>query len=141
MLQNTIEKFPNTEIFSLSLGYGTYFCLIENGKKIRLREVGDEIYQDLGELIPEETNLRPEDLFDKDELEFMKNELTKEEFEQQFQSNLAYETAFELTKRFFGKRYDELDINDYEFESVKYRNFKIDDVQDYGIKAEMQFEK
>jgi hypothetical protein len=136
-----IEKFPNTEIFSLSLGYGTYFCLIENGKKIRLREVGDEIYQDLGELIPEETNLRPEDLFDKDELEFMKNELTKEEFEQQFQSNLAYETAFELTKRFFGKRYDELDIKDYEFESVKYRNFKIDDVQDYGIKAEMQFEK
>ena len=125
----------------MSLGYGTYFCLIENGKKIRLREVGDEIYQDLGELIPEEINLRPEDLFDKDELEFMKNELTKEEFEQQFQSNLAYETAFELTKRFFGKRYDELDIKDYEFESVKYRNFKIDDVQDYGIKAEMQFEK
>ena len=80
-------------------------------------------------------------MFDKDELEFMKNELTKEEFEQQFQSNLAYETAFELTKRFFGKRYDELDIKDYEFESVKYRNFKIDDVQDYGIKAEMQFEK
>ena len=138
---NFIEKFSNNDIFSLSLGYGTYFCLIENGKKIRLREVGDEIYQDIGELIPEEIYLKPEDLFDKEELEFMKNELTEEELEQQFQSNLAYETAFELTKRFFGKRYDELDIKDYEFDSVKYRNFKIDNVQDYGIKAEMQFEK
>lgn len=136
-----IEKFPDSEIFSLSLGYGTYFCLIENGKKIRLREVGDEIYQDIGELIPEEISLKSENLFEEDELEFMMNELTEEEFEQQFQSNLAYETAFELTKRFFGKRYDELDIKDYEFESVKYRNFLIDNVQDFGIKAEMQFEK
>jgi hypothetical protein len=136
-----IEKFPNTEIYSLSLGGGTYFSLIENGKKIRLREVGDEIYQDVGELISEEIYLKSENLFDEDELEFMKNELTEEEFEQQLQSNLAYETAFELTKRFFGKRYDELEIKDYEFESLKYRNFLIDNVQDYGIKAEMQFEK
>ncbi|MEW5677242.1 hypothetical protein ABGT15_13085 [Flavobacterium enshiense] len=136
-----IERFPDKEIFSLSLGYGTYFCLIENGKKIRLREVGDEIYQDIGELLPEEIYLKNENLFDENELEFMKNELTDEEFEQQYQSILAYETAFELTKRIFGKRYDELDIKDYEFESVKYRNFLIDNVQDYGIKAEMQFEK
>ncbi|MCO6164484.1 hypothetical protein [Flavobacterium sp. NRK F7] len=136
-----IEKFPNTEIYSLSLGGGTYFSLIENGKKIRLMEVGDEIYQDVGELIPEEIYLKSENLFDEDKLELMKNELTEEEFEQQLQSNLAYETAFELTKRFFGKRYDELDIKDYEFESLKYRNFLIDNVQDYGIKAEMQFEK
>ena len=136
-----IEKFPSSDIFSLNLGYGTYYSLIENGKKIRLREVGDEIYQDFGELIPEEISLKPEDLFDTEEFKFMKEELTDEEFKQQYQSNLAYETAFELTKRFFGKRYDELDIKDYEFESFKYRNFKIDAVQDYGIKAEMQFEK
>ena len=70
----------------------------------------------------------------------MKEELTKEEFEQQYQSNLAYETAFELTKRFFGIRYDEFKIKDYIFESIKYRNFQIDDIQDYGIKADMQFE-
>jgi hypothetical protein len=38
----------------------------------------------------------------------MKEELSKEEFEQH-QSNLAFETAFELTKRFFGIRYDEFD--------------------------------
>ncbi|MCT2409965.1 hypothetical protein NZD88_20615 [Chryseobacterium antibioticum] len=136
-----IEEFPTSEIFSLSLGYGTYYCLIENGKKIRLREIGDEIYQDFGELIPEEVNLKPEDLFDNEELRFMKEELTPEEFEQQYQSNLAFETAFELTKRFFGIRYDEFEIKDYEFESVKYRNFQIDNVQDCGIKAEMQFEQ
>jgi len=70
----------------------------------------------------------------------MKEELTKEEFEQQYQSNLAYETAFELTKRFFGIRYDEFEIKDYTFESVKYRNYQIDDIQDYGTKADMQFE-
>lgn len=139
--RNFIERFPSSEIFSLNLGYGTYYCLIENGKKIRLREVGDEIYQDMGELIPEEINLKAEELFDEEELRFMKEELTREEFEQQYQSNLAYETAFELTKRFFGIRYDEFEIKDYIIESVKYRNFKIDDIQDYGIKAEMQFEK
>lgn len=139
--RNFIEKFSTSDIFSLNLGYGTYYSLIENGKKIRLREVGDEIYQDFGELIPEEVNLKPEDLFNKEELGFMKEELSTEEFEQQYQSNLAFETAFELTKRFFGKRYDELDIQDYIFESVKYRNFQIDNVQDYGIKAEMQFEQ
>lgn len=136
-----IEKFPNSDIFSVNLGYGTYYSLIENGKKIRLREVGDDIYQDFGELIPEEINLKFDDLFDEQELEFMKAELSEEEFEQQYQSNLAFHTVFEITKRFFGKRYDELDIKDYEFESLKYRNFKIDNVQDYGIKAEMQFEK
>lgn len=139
--RNFIEKFPSSEIFSLNLGYGTYYCLIENGRKIRIREVGDEIYQDFGELVPEEINLKPEDLFDKGELSFMKEELSKEEFEQQYQSNLAFETAFELTKRFFGIRYDEFDIKDYQFESLKYRNFKIDSIQDYGIKAEMQFEQ
>lgn len=138
--RNFIETFPSSEIFSLNLGYGTYYCLIENGIKIRLREVGDEIYQDVGKLIPEELNLKAEDLFDDEELKFMKEELTKEEFEQQYQSNLAYETAFELTKRFFGIRYDEFEIKDYLFESVKYRNYQIDDIQDYGIKADMQFE-
>lgn len=136
-----IEKFPTSDIFSLNLGYGIYYCLIENGKKIRLREVGDEIYQDFGELIPEEVNFKPEDMFSEEELGFMREELTQEEFEQQYQSNLAFETAFELTKRFFGKRYDELDIKDYEFECVKYRNSQIDNIQDYGIKAAMQFEQ
>lgn len=136
-----IEKFPDSEIFCLNLGYGTYYCLIEKGKKIRLREVGDEIYQDFGELIPEEINFKTEDLFSEEELRFMREELTQEEFEQQYQSNLAFETAFELTKRFFGKRYDEFDMKDYEFECVKYRNFQIDNIQDYGIKATMQFEQ
>ena len=136
-----IERFPSSEIFSLNLGYGTYFCLIENGKKVRLREVGDDIYQDFGELLSEEVNAKPEELFDEEELKFMQTELSKEEFEQQYQSNLAYETAFELTKRFFGIRYDEFEIKDYQFESLKYRNYKIDSIPDYGIKAEVQFEQ
>lgn len=139
--RNFIEKFPSSEIFSLNLGYGTYFCLIENGKKVRLREVGDDIYQDFGELLPEEINTRPEDLFDEEELKFMREELSDEEFKIQYQSNLAYETAFELTKRFLGIRYDEFEIKDYEFESSKYKNSKIDNIQDYGLKAEMQFEQ
>ncbi|WP_147420899.1 hypothetical protein [Sphingobacterium siyangense] len=136
-----IEKFPYSDIFSLNLGYGTYFCLIENGKKIRLREVGDDIYQDFGELIPEEINLKSEDLFEEKELKFMKEELTTAAFEQQYQSCLAFETAFELTKRFFAKRYDELELTEYDFQSLKYRNFKIENVQDYGVITEMQFEQ
>lgn len=138
---NFIEVFPSSEIFALNLGYGTYFCFIENGKKIRVREVGDEIYQDFGELLPEEINAKANDLFDEEELKFMREELSDEEFKIQYQSNLAFETAFELTKRFFGIRYDEFEINDYEFESLKYKNYKIENIQDYGIKAEMQFEQ
>lgn len=132
-----INKFPNSEIFSLNLGYGTYYCLIENGKKIRLREVGDEVYKDFGDLIPEEIKLKQEGFLDAEDLELMKEELTEEEFEQEYQSNLAFETAFELTKRFFGKRYDELDDEEYKFESLKYKNFQID----HPRKKDMQFEK
>jgi hypothetical protein len=139
--KNFIKLFPDSEIFSLNLGYGTYYCLIEKGKKIRLREVGDDIYQDHGDLIPEEINLKAENLFDEEELKFMKEELNEEEFEQQYQSNLAFETAFELTKRFFGVRYDEFSMQDYQIESLKYRNFEIENIQDYGVKSEMQFEK
>lgn len=71
----------------------------------------------------------------------MREELSGEELKIQYQSNLAFETAFDLTKRFFGIRYDKFEINDYKFESLKYNNYKVENIQDYGIKAEMQFEQ
>ena len=63
-----VSKFPTNDIISLSIGHGTYFAVIENGKKIRVREVGDEVYKDIGELLPEEKLIKIEELIDPDEL-------------------------------------------------------------------------
>lgn len=134
-----VKQFPKSEIFILNLGYGTYFALIENGIKIRVREVGDEVYQDRGKLLPEEEYLKTLELIDAEDLAEMKKELTDDEIENQYQSNLAYETAFELTKRYFGKRYDELELSEYEFKSHKFKNTLINSVSDYGKITEMQF--
>lgn len=134
-----IELFPKNDIAIINLGYGIYFSVIENGKKIRVRAVGDEIYQDVGELLPEEKYLLTTCLIDENELFEMQNQMTAEEIENEYQSRLAYDTAFELTKRFFGKRCDELWPTEYEFESYRFQNNYIDSVQDYRIKAQMQF--
>jgi len=134
-------RFPNHQIISVNLGYGTYFSVIDCAKKIRVREVGDAIYQDIGLPLPEEIYLLSQQLIDNDELIEMENELTEDEIKNQIQSVLAYETVFELTKRIFGKRYDELELSEYNIKSYKFQNFVIDSVNDYGVKAEMQFIK
>ena len=57
-----LSAFPESEVAIINLGYGSYFSVLENGKKIRTREVGDEVYLDIGELLPEEKSIKKEDL-------------------------------------------------------------------------------
>lgn len=136
-----LSTFPNSEVAIINLGYGSYFSVLENGKKVRTREVGDEVYLDIGELLPEEKSIKTEDLIHPEDLEEMKRDCTPEEIENEIQSNLAYETCFELTKRFFGKRFDELNAEDYKFPAFKFVNKDVEFEKDYGKKAELQFEK
>jgi len=134
-----LEKFPNSEIIQISIGHGLSYCIFQNGKKIRLREAGDEIYQDYGSPLPEELIARTQELISKEDLDEMREDLTEEEVQNQIESEVTYETAFELTKRIFGKRYDEFELSEYEMKGLKFVNESVENEKDYGKKAEMQF--
>lgn len=136
-----ISAFPKSEIAIINLGYGTYFCVLENGKKIRIREVGDEVYLDIGELLPEEKSIKSEELIHSDDLEKMKLNCTPKEIENEIQGSLAYETCFELTKRFLEKRLDELDLEDFKVSSFKFINRKVEFKKGQSKNIELQFEK
>ena len=136
---NFISKFPDSIIISISLGYILFYCVIEKGVKVRLRESGDEVYQDYGELLPEELYLKTQELIPAEDLEEMKEDLSEEEIEMEIQNTISYETVFELTKRIFEKRFDELELNEYKLSGFKFINKKIESESDYGKKAEMQF--
>ena len=96
-----LEKFPNSEIIQISIGHGLSYCIFQNGEKIRLREAGDEIYQDYGNPLPEELIARTQELISKEDLAEMREDLSEEEIQNQIESEVTYETAFELTKRIF----------------------------------------
>ncbi|MFD2588089.1 hypothetical protein ACFSQJ_14175 [Croceitalea marina] len=134
-----LENFPNSEIIQISIGHGLSYCIFQNGQKIRLREAGDEIYQDYGNPLPEEIIVRTQELISKEDLDEMREDLTEEEIQNQIESEVSYETAFELTKRIFGKRYDEFELSEYEMKGLKFVNKAVESERDYGKKAEIQF--
>ncbi len=134
-----LEKFPNSEIIQISIGHGLSYCIFQNGEKLRLREAGDEIYQDFGNPLPEEIIARTQELISKENLDEMREDLTEEEVQNQIESEVTYETAFELTKRIFGKRYDEFELSEYKMRGLKFVNESVAMEMDYGKKAEMQF--
>ncbi len=136
-----LERFPNSEIIQVLIGHGLSYCVFQNGQKIRLREAGDEIYQDFGNPLPEEIETRKLELISKEDLEEMREELTEEEIQNQIELEVTYDTAFELTKRIFGKRYDELGISEYNMRGLKFVNKAVALEKNYSIKSEMQFEK
>ncbi|MDO5968600.1 hypothetical protein Q4Q35_02160 [Flavivirga aquimarina] len=136
-----LERFPNSEIIQVLIGHGLSYCVFQNGQKIRLREAGDEIYQDFGNPLLEEIEARKLELISKDDLEEMREELTKEEIQNEIELEVTYNTAFELTKRIFGKRYDELGIPEYNMRGLKFVNKAVASEKKYSIKSEMQFEK
>ena len=64
-----------------------------------------------------------------------------EQIQNEIESEVTYDTAFELTKRIFGKRYDELEISEYDMRGLKFVNKAVASEKDYGKKSEMQFEQ
>ncbi|TGV02800.1 hypothetical protein [Flavivirga rizhaonensis] len=136
-----LERFPSSEIIQISIGHGLSYCIFKNGRKIRLREAGDEIYQDFGNPLPEEIEARTLELISKEDLKEMREELTEEQIQNEMELEVTYDTAFELTKRIFEKRYDELETSEYEMRGFKFVNKAVANEKDYGKKSEMQFQK
>ena len=136
-----LERFPNSEIIQISIGHGLSYCIFQNGQKTRLREAGDEIYQDFGNPLPEEIEARTLELISEEDLQEMREELTEEQIQNEMELEVTYYTAFELTKRIFRKRYDELEISEYKMRGFKFVNKAVASEKNYSIKSEMQFEK
>ncbi|MDC7997702.1 hypothetical protein [Gilvibacter sediminis] len=113
-----LSVFPDAEIINLHIGHILSFCVFENGRKVRRKSVGDEIFENTGELIEEELYWKNQQLINKEELD----EITKQEYQIELENRLTYETCFELTKRVFGKRFDELDTEEYNHHGFKFVN-------------------
>ncbi len=129
-----LSKFPNSEIINIHIGYILSFCLFENGIKKRRKSVGDEIFENKGELIEEEIYWKSQELIDKTELD----DFTEQEYQIELENRLTYETCFELTKRIFGKRFDEFDLNEYNHQGFKFVNKLIAKERHFGDKFKIK---
>ena len=132
-----LSIFPNSEIINIHIGHILSFCLFENGIKIRRKSVGDEIFENAGELIKEELYWKNQELIDKEELD----DFTEQEYQIELENRLTYETCFELTKRVFGKRFDEFNSDEYNHQGFKFVNKLIEKENSLGEKFKIkQFE-
>lgn len=111
------EAFPNSEIAILTLNgtvdlYG--YNIIKNGKRQRVKSGADlDLYVDYGEQLPEEISLSKEKIFDDEELKEIKADNSKEQVKKILDQEISIRTTFRLTKRYFGKQFDEVG-SDYE---------------------------
>jgi hypothetical protein len=103
-----IDLFPDTEIAALvdneSVGLFSYSIIVD-GKKIRMKDGCDgEIYNDFGDLLPEEIDLLEETIFTEDEMEEMKeNGLSEEEIDEMVKFEASYRIPNRLSKRYLGE--------------------------------------
>jgi hypothetical protein len=114
-----INCFPNSEIAILYhnetvSGFG--FSIIQNGKRIRLKDGTDgEIYNDFGVTLKEEEELLIQQLFEDDELEEIQEDMDEEEFQNFIAFEKSIHVPIELTKRYLGQRIDEIDGENMKF--------------------------
>ena len=110
-------EFPNSEIAVIAINqtsdlYG--YSVIKNGKRQRTKSGADlELYVDYGDKLPEEIEISKEKLFDDEELKEMKEDYSKAELKKVIEQEISFRTTFRLTKRYFGKQFDETG-SDYE---------------------------
>ena len=104
-------EFPNSEIAVIAINqtsdlYG--YSIIKNGKRQRTKSGADlELYVDYGDKLPEEIEISKEKLFDDEELKEMKEDYSKGELKKVLEQEISFRTTFRLTKRYFGKQFDE----------------------------------
>jgi hypothetical protein len=111
------EAFPNSEIAILTLN-GTVdlfgYNIIKNGKRQRVMSGADlDLYVDYGEKLPEEISISKEKIFNDEELKEIKADNSKEQVKKILYQEISIRTTFRLTKRYFGKQFDEVG-SDYE---------------------------
>lgn len=111
------EAFPHSEIAILTLNgtvdlYG--YNIINNGKRQRVKSGADlDLYVDYGNPLPEEIALSKEKIFDDEELKEIKADNSNEQVKKILDQEISIRTTFRLTKRYFGKPFDEVG-SDYE---------------------------
>ena len=104
-------EFPNSEIAVIAINqtsdlYG--YSIIKNGKRQRTKSGADlELYVDYGDKLPEEIEISKEKLFDDEGLKEMKEDYSKGELKKVLEQEISFRTTFRLTKRYFGKQFDE----------------------------------
>lgn len=111
-----IETFPDSEIAALveNSTVGLYsYAIINKGRKIRMKDGCDgEVYNDEGELLPEEKQIPGETVFEKEELEEMKEGgMSEEEIEAMIKHEASWRVPNLLTKRYLGEEVGSIDTN------------------------------
>ncbi|MGI4737516.1 MAG: DUF6928 family protein [Janthinobacterium lividum] len=103
-----IQTFPGKEIAALiensTVGLFGY-AVLENGRKVRMKDGCDgEIYNDAGELLPEEQEILAEEIFGEDELDEMREDGMSEE---EVQATVSFEASWRvpnlLSARYLGE--------------------------------------
>ena len=118
-------EFPNSEIVVITINqtsdlYG--YSIIKNGSRQRTKSGADlELYVDYGDNLPEEIEISKEKLFGDDELREMKADYSKDELKKVIEQEISFRTTFRLTKRYFGKQFDETGSD---YEKIKVTKFE-----------------
>lgn len=111
-----IDTFPDSEIAVLveNSTVGLYsYAIIDKGKKIRMKDACDgEVNIDKGDLLPEETEIFSQKIFEDEELEDMREDgMTDEEIDAIIKHEGSWRVPNLLTKRYFGETVASIDTD------------------------------
>ncbi|MGE9311644.1 hypothetical protein ACLOAU_08360 [Niabella sp. CJ426] len=111
-----IDTFPDSEIAVLveNSTVGLYsYAIIDSGEKIRMKDGCDgEIYNDTGDLLPEEKEILSQKIFEDEEVEEMKEDgMTDEEITAMINHEASGRVPNLLTKRYFGQTVGSIDTD------------------------------
>lgn len=134
-----IERFRNSEMAVLTSGNIYAYNIISKGVKVRVMEGGDEVYQNAGELLPEEIMLSNARLIPEEDLKFMREDLTEEEIAKEIAAVISGETVFELTKRYLGMRIDSAAMEYHKIRGVRFENKEAKTISKYPELEKAQF--
>lgn len=117
-----IRRFPNSEISSLVYFSTTDlfgYSLIQNRKRLRVKSAADgEIFTNIGKKLDLEKEIKKNGVFDKEELEEMKEEMDREEINMMIDNEVGIRTTFQMSAWYLGKPLDEGN-----FENIKLLKF------------------
>lgn len=106
-----IDKFPESEIcvlvyFSTTDLYG--YSLIKSKKRIRVKSGCDgEVFVNVGKRLEIEKDIKKNGVFEKEELEEMKEDMEREEINMMIDNEVGIRTSFAMTGWYLGKPIDE----------------------------------
>lgn len=111
-----IDTFPESEIAALveNSTVGLYsYAIIDNGQKIRMKDGCDgEVYNDKGDLLPEEKEILSQKIFEDEEIEEMKEDgMSDEEVTAMINHEASWRVPNLLTKRYFGETIGSIDTD------------------------------